>query len=309
MNSAPPPPRVLLTFLRLPAMLAGLLLGLGAGASAHPLDARIWDTRTSTFIDAPRAYDLADRARYVLLGERHDNPAHQQLQLAMLAALDARGRDPALAMEQFDSEHQAALDAAREARIRNPERLADAGRLDREGWRWPSYKPLVEYAARSAWPIVAANLSRAAAREIALGHARPALPPADAAQQAALEADIVDGHCGHRLPPAMLARIVAAQRARDQRMAAVLDETSADPVVLIAGAGHVRRDRAVPRYLARPDAALTIAYVETRPGTTDPADYDAAGYDLLWFTPAVERPDPCVEPIVGKLFGAAQNTR
>lgn len=306
MNLALLPSRGRLLLSRLPAVLPGLLLCLGTAACAHPLDARIWDTRTSAFIAEQRAYDLAGEARYVLLGERHDNPTHHRLQLAMLHALNARGRQPVLAMEQFDSEHQPALDAARKARIRDPERLADAGRLDRRGWRWPMYKPLIEYAARSGWPIAAANLSRAAARDIALGRASPALPAAGDAQQAALEADIIDGHCGHRLPPAMLARIVAAQRARDQRMAAVIDGLTADTAVLIAGAGHVRRDRAVPRYLAQPEAALTIAYVETLPSRTTPADYDSAGFDLLWFTPAGKRPDPCARPDDGKVFDTDQ---
>lgn len=103
---------------------------------------------------------------------------------------------------------------------------------------------------------MAANLSRAEAREIVLGQREARLPPADATQIAAMEADIVNGHCGQRPPPEQLTRFVAAQRARDLAMTNALDAASGDGTVLIAGAGHVRRDRAVPRYLGTPDSAL-----------------------------------------------------
>ena len=61
----------------------------------------------------------------------------------------------------------------------------------------------------------------------------------------------------------------------------------------------MRADRAVPRYLAQPALALTIAMVETTDGKAQPADYDRAGFDLLWFTSALVRPDPCATPLPG----------
>ena len=82
-------------------------------------------------------------------------------------------------------------------------------------------------------------------------------------------------------------------------MAQVLD-AAAGPVVLIAGAGHVRSDRAVPRYLAAPEKALSIAMVDALPGQLNPAHYDGAGFDVLWFTePGDVRPDPCAAPLPG----------
>lgn len=268
-------------------------------AADHPLDGRIWNTHNRRFIDAGEAYRQASAARHLLLGERHDSAEHHRLQLDMLRAVSERGRFPALAMEQFDREHQPALDAAREAGITDAEALADAGRLNRTGWRWPMYKALIGHAAEQGWPIVAANLSRAEAREIVLGQRTVSLPPAGGTQIAALEADIVNGHCGQRPPPEPLARFVAAQRARDLAMAHAIEAAPGDGTVLIAGAGHVRRDRAVPRYLGTPDSVLTIAYVETRPDKNAPADYDAEGFDLLWFTPPTARPDPCARPLGG----------
>lgn len=278
----------------------GLCMAVAAHAqTVHPLQGRIWDTRARQFISEEALYQRAAAARYVLLGEKHDSEAHHARQLDVLQGLAALGAKPALALEQLDSEFQAALTQAQRAGQTDAEALADAGQLNRKGWRWPMYKDLIAFAAQRQWPLYAANLSRTEARKIALGEVAPALPAATPEQQAALEDDVVQGHCGYRPEPARLAGIVAAQRARDARMALTLD-AAGGPVVLIAGAGHVRADRAVPRYLAEPARTLAIAMVETSPSRSQPADYDRAGFDLLWFTAAgPEQPDPCATPLPG----------
>lgn len=271
----------------------------------HPLEGRIWDVRARAFIDADTAYARAAASRYVLLGERHDNAIHHRQQLDALRALTARGRRPALAMEQFDRERQASLAAAQAGGTRDPEALADAGGLNRQAWGWPLYKDLIAHAAQQDWPLLAANLSRADARAIALGKTASTLPAAATAVQTALEDDIINGHCGQRPPPALLAGLVAAQRNRDASLAAALDAApDGQGAVLIAGAGHVRRDRAAPLYLKDADSALTIAYVEVVPGREAPSAYDSEGFDLLWFTAATPRPDPCATRPAGLFAGA-----
>lgn len=280
------------------------LLGLGlvGGAQAqtfeaHPLLDRVWDVRARAFLGLDAFFLRAAAARYVLLGEQHDSEAHHAHQLRMLQALSARGLQPALALEQFDTDHQAALRQAQQAGVRDADALADAGQLNRQGWRWPMYRDLIAHAAEQGWPLLAANLSRAEARRIVLGEV-PAPSAVDAEQARLMEQDVIQGHCGYRPSPAILSGMVRAQRARDARMAAALDSVPG-PVVLIAGAGHVRRDRAVPRHLAEPARTLAVGLVEVREGKSAPADYDSAGLDVLWFTAAKERPDPCAAPLPG----------
>ncbi len=286
-----------------------LMLGLVAGVQAqttesHPLLGRVWDVRAGAFINLDDLFQRAAAARYVLLGEQHDSEAHHARQLQLLQALSARGLQPGLALEQFDTEHQAALRQAQQSGVRDPEALADAGQLNRKGWRWPMYRELIAHAAAQGWPLLAANLSRAEARRIVLGEV-PAPVAADAGQQRLMEDDVIQGHCGHRPSPTILAGMVGAQRARDARMASVLDSVSG-PVVLIAGAGHVRRDRAVPRHLAEPARALAVSLVEVRAGQASPAAYESAGFDVLWFTEGQSRPDPCAMPLPG-LAGPRSN--
>ena|SRR5690242_18052684 len=268
------------------AILAACARPLAPGE--HPLVGRIWDVRAARFVSAEEVFNTAARAPHVILGETHDNPEHHRLQRMVLDALAARGAKRLLAMEQFDSEYQSAIDAAR-ARGADAEALADAGHFDRKGWNWPLYRPLVEFALEHGWTLVAANLSRANARAIVADPARSGLPFAPPAVTHALERDISDGHCGSAPEAKLLAGMVAAQRARDARMASVLK----GPSVLIAGAGHARRDRGVPLYLGDGDV-LSLALIEIEPEKNLPRDYlDGASYDYLWFTRRALREDPC----------------
>ena len=100
-------------------------------------------------------------------------------------------------------------------------------------------------------PIVAANVSRDEARRVmreglqACGFSA-AVPP-DVLQ--ALAQDIEDSHCG--LIDAPTARRMAlAQVARDQAMAAAVEQHAERGVLLLAGNGHVRTDAGVPRWLS-----------------------------------------------------------
>lgn len=246
---------------------------------------RIWDVNASAFVSQDALFDRLAQSRYIILGETHDNPEQHRLQRSVLEGLAARGQRSVLAMEQFDSQYQAEINAAR-ARGADAEGLADAGHFDRKGWNWPLYKPLVQFALEFGWPIAAANLSRSDARAIVADPARSGLPPADPYVDTALSRDISESHCGQTPDAKLLRGMVEAQRARDARMASVFKRDT----VLIAGAGHARRDRGVPIYIDGKVASL--AFIETESDKTAPAEYEQS-YDYLWFTSRAAREDPC----------------
>ena len=275
---------------------------------------RIWDVRAGRFIGAPALIADLAAARYRLLGEVHDNPAHHAIRARLITDIAARGVHPTVVFEQFDLDHDAALQAA-QAAGNDAERLAAAGRLDRKGWRWPLHKPIVEAALAMYLPVRAGNLSRAELRAQAI--------PGDAAganaawrvrliaarwseaQARALRADIVESHCG-MLPETVVPRLVLAQRERDAAMAqALVDDATRDGAILIAGNGHVRADLGVPVYLHAPglpgaDArSLSVGLVEVDPDDEHASDFPRQivakypGFDYVWFTRRVARPDPC----------------
>ncbi len=268
--------------------------------SGTSLGGRILDVHAGRFVPRDEIVARAMRARFVILGEAHDNSTHHRLQAEILAAMVGAGRLPDLAMEQLDREHQPALDAARALGKQDgkldAEALAQAGRFDRKGWRWADYQPLLEIAAAGNLRVVAANFSRDEARAL-MKSGRPAegLAALDPQARASLEKDLVEGHCGFRPPDAVLTGMVEAQRARDAQMAKTLSEAGPAGAVLIAGAGHARRDRGAPAYLpaALRDNVLSIAFIEIEPqGSADLGRY-AGLFDFVWFTERAPRADPC----------------
>ena len=295
---------------RLLACLALLLAGCAAVPPGtlrdtdHPLAGRLWDVGAQSFVDEAELLRRAASAEALLLGETHDNPEHHRLQLRVLQARLAAGARPALLMEQFDSDQQAALDEARRAG-------KDLAPLMR-GWDWSLYQPLLALADTARLALVAANLPRAATRPVvregyttlAAGEVRRlALEQVwDEARQAYMARLIEASHCG-MVTPTTRDGLVRAQRLRDATLAdAALGQLDAG-VVFILGRGHARRDVGVPLYLAarRPASrVLSVGFVEVGAGKTAPAQYETervgttAPYDIIWFTPRAERPDPCL---------------
>jgi uncharacterized iron-regulated protein len=299
-----------------PAAMAFLLIAASWQSPLlreHPLAGRIVEMATGRVLQEAGLVERLAAARFVLLGERHDNPDHHALQAAIVRGLVAAGRRPAIAFEMLPGDDQPAVARYLAGAPTDAAGLGPAVEWQRSGWPdWSMYRPIADVAVTAGLPIIAANLSRADTRRVRadglggleagavtrLGLDRP-LPPEAAA---ALADEIRDVHCGHGTAD-LLDRMVVIQRARDAQMADRLAEAGrADGAVLIAGSGHVRNDRGVPFYLARrvPDATIaTVAFVEVSAGADSVADY--AGYfgttrlpfDYVWFTARVDDVDHC----------------
>lgn len=301
-----------------------LLVGLGACATArvavgpwqaplgreHPLVGRVWDVRTARFVTPDAMVRELTAARFVLLGEKHDNPDNHQVQAVVLRALLANGRRPIVAFEMFTPDDAPAIARHLAGAPRDAAGLGPAVDWKHSGWPdWMYYQPIAQAALDAGVPIVAANLTPATAHALARGQ-RSALPaslaeryaldrPPSTALQAALTTEIREAHCGH-FPADRVDGMVLAQRARDSALAESL-LGGPDGAVLIAGIGHIRNDRGVPFYLRprAPDATIaTLAPLEVQEGRTQPADYAAAyggalPFDWVWFTPRMDDDDPC----------------
>ena len=248
---------------------------------------------------------LSDDA-VVLLGEVHDNAEQHHLRLAALQRAFASGWRPAIAMEQFDREHQADIDRARHERPGDAQHVIDAAvpleNRPTGGWNWAFYRPFVELALRYDVPLIAANLSNADTSRIVRGGYAAVFSDAEIAAlgldmpvaidvQAAQEAEIDAGHC-HALPRSVWPRMARAQFARDAVMAEVLRRSSQrGGVVLLAGNGHVRRDIGAPHWLGALKAkTFAVGYLETDNDSTP-----VTAFDAVVRTAPAERADPCAE--------------
>ncbi len=132
---------------------------------------RVFDTRRKAFTDFEAMLADLARADVILVGEQHDDPNTHRLEAAILQGLLRRGMPATVSLEMFERDVQASLDAYL------------AGTMDEEtflkGSRpWPryatDYRALVETARAHKWPVVAANVPRRLASEVAKG-GQPAL--------------------------------------------------------------------------------------------------------------------------------------
>ena len=295
------------------AWLCALLLWACAGAApppsgpAQPLPGRIWDARAERFVGEPELLRELSRRRYVLLGEVHDNPEHHRIQARVLRELAAAGRRPAVVLEMIPRERAAALDAAQADAAAAPAAIREAVEWDASGWPdWALYAPIFEAALDAGLPLAAGDLERgdrAALRRGGIAALDPERARALGLEQAppeavraVLETSIREGHCD-LLPEQAIPAMVEFQRARDAQLARSLTQAAGpDGAVLIAGAGHARRDAGVPVHLARFEPAAGVAsvgLVEVDPVEPElPADLRQA-FDYVWFTPPEPREDPC----------------
>lgn len=298
-------------------VLIGLLLAGSAAAlpeelkaapaelhADHPLNGTLWDTRSATRADEKALFAEAAKAEWVLLGEKHDNAEHHRLQARVIDELGRRGRRVAVVWEMAEPEHAEAL---RRANLDTVDDLGRALSWEKRGWPdWREYQPVAEAALIHRMPMLPGKPGRDLVRRVGRGGPLPENLPAELdlsrryppEVEAALLEELAISHCG-ALPEEVLPAMVAVQRFWDAWMAAAMRRARALPAssegaVLIAGSGHVRKDRAVPWHLN--GKSLTLALVEVVPGYTEATDYpafDPALFDYVWFTPRVDDKDPC----------------
>lgn len=271
----------------------------------HPLVGRIFDPKAGAFVIEADALARAAAADHVLLGERHDNADHHRLQARVAQAVLTKDRGRAVAMEMLTPEQEPAAQAFMARRPMDAAGFGDAVGWDKTGWPpFEIYQPIVEIALAFAAPIRAANLGREEVQTLrrsgTAGLTSTRRETLDLDREiprplrVAMEQEIAGAHCGV-LPATALAPFATIQWARDAVMATAMHEAKRS--ILIAGAGHVRRDRGVPLHLIqRAPAArvLSIAFIEVSVELTDPKTR-AWPYDLVWFTPRVDEVDPCVK--------------
>ncbi len=125
---------------------------------------RVFDTRRKAFTDFEAMLADLARADVILVGEQHDDPNTHRLEAAILQGLLRRGLPATVSLEMFERDVQASLDGYL------------AGTMDEEtflkGTRpWPryatDYRALVETARAHKWPVIAANVPRRLAADVA----------------------------------------------------------------------------------------------------------------------------------------------
>ena len=259
---------------------------------AHAKLGQIVEVRSGAILTPAQLLERLAVAPRVLVGERHDNPDHHALQLWLLRALAAQRPQGSVLLEMLTPDQQIRVDQVRAAIAHEqvPQDMLTALAWQ-PGWAWSLYGPLVQYALRQPYPMLAANLERREIMQIYAqvpqleGQASTAPPVREA-----LRAQIRDSHC-NLLPESQLPAMLAVQQQRDRRMAEAM-LAAPEPSLLLAGAFHVRRDLGVPLHLQDLGAAQGIqVLILAEVGSQVAAD----SADYVWFTPAQPEQDHCAK--------------
>jgi uncharacterized iron-regulated protein len=127
---------------------------------------RVFNSAAETFNDFETMMADLAKADVVFVGEEHDDPATHRLELAILEGLARRRGTLIVAMEMFERDTQAAVDDYLAGRIGESEFL----KISRP---WPNYatdyRPLVEFARMKGWHVIAGNVPRKYASQVARG--------------------------------------------------------------------------------------------------------------------------------------------
>lgn len=234
-------------------------------------------------------------ADVVIIGERHDNPAHHEAQARLVAEL----APTALVFEMLSEAQAARITPDLRA---DPEALAIA--LDWAASGWGDFAPY--YAIMAAAPeaaIFGAGLPRDEAAMVlgmdprdsfgADADAYGLTEALDEADRQAREDEMAAAHCG-KLPEEMLGPMVDIQRLRDAMLArGALRALAAHgaPVVVITGNGHARPDRGVPAVLATALPEVSVRAI----GQGEDGVAPEGGFAEVLDAPGVDRSkeDPC----------------
>lgn len=231
-------------------LLTALVVQAAPPAAAY-VPERVYDVRKGVFADFEvMVADLAG-ADVVFVGEQHDDPNTHRLELALLEGLRRRGVRPVVSFEMFERDVQPVLAKYLAGDVTEEQMLRDAR-------PWPryatDYRPLLELARSEGWTVVAANVPRRLASEVATSgwEALERLSPDDRALAAR------DLHCpqdayftrfaeamrDHDAPKEKVSEGAAAARAeRYYWSQCVKDETMAES---IASAARARPQGAGP---------------------------------------------------------------
>ncbi|ERT12294.1 ChaN family lipoprotein [Photorhabdus temperata] len=227
---------------------------------------------------------LASHQR-IIVGEKHDNPYHHQIELWLVQQLRLKREHGAVLLEMINPDQQEKVNkvkswlqtkpSVRESRIK--ELLAW-----HDGWPWQLYGGLVMELMQQPYPLLFANLNRSEVKAVCCN---PPVLQGDISVsknvKLRIEATIKDAH-GGEITAQQLSVMTTIQQMRDRRMAEQLLKAPA-PATLIAGAYHATKIMGVPLHVKdlSPQEDLVVLIIAEKGNVMD-----SQHADYIWYTPA-----------------------
>lgn len=255
----------------------GGLKSSGASQNGHHAPFTEWqiiDTATEQPVPLDQWISLLLQQDIIYLGEEHHNRFHIDAALTVLRRLKAEGRTPALGMEMFGWDGQAALDQYLFGSDLSRQDFLQAVKWQ-QNWGGPyeDYEPLVRMAKEQHWTVDAMNPPKPLVRIVAKSGLAQAESDPIMAQWGMKGETLIDDPiyrarilqqlqaCHGGGADSLYQTMFEASMVRDEGMAKTLvhrlnqirsgSEMMAGPLVSYTGAGHIQYNLPVPKRVAR----------------------------------------------------------
>lgn len=211
---------------------------------------QLMESKTGTEIKVEQLVTELKHYEVILLGEQHDNDSGHEFQLDVIRGLVGQGLNVVVSMEQFERDVQGVMDDYLANRI-TEDQFLDASRP----WKnYPEhYRPIVEFAKEKQLPIIAGNVPRRLAANIAEGKPtkdvdRVFLPRSTSAPENAYWQNFLEtmqGHGGTGAADSMK-KFYESQCLKDDAMAEAITDYIAknphQPKTIVHLCGHFHSD-------------------------------------------------------------------
>lgn len=270
-------------------ILSALFMVLLVASCARPYANEDGDLNGS--LRNSRLLERIDKSQFVLLGEKHDNETHHQIQALLLGK--SLTNDDVVVFEMLTRDQQPVIDQFQSGDL-SLAQLPAALNWKKSGWpSWEFYAPLFNITDKAGAKILYGSYPRSELKHMMTPDPDQPFQMPDHLKTE-LEEQIRIGHCD-LLPKSMISPMSLIQVAKDRLMAdQMIKGKRGGKAYLIAGDGHVRKDIAVPYHLAQkaPDMTVFVLGILEEQAATSSEDLFNQ-YDSIWTTDAVPEEDYC----------------
>ena len=255
---------------------------------SHALVGKVWAIDAQKWITYSDMVQSIQSKEHIFIGEKHDNPDHHRWQGKILNSVH-HDRTVAFEMLNVDQKNTASVETSLD--------FAESVSWEQSGWpEFSLYAPIFDVVFTQGLSIVFAHPSRTDIMRVMKEGANKqeemlmsAGIPLSESSKVELREEIVTSHCGHA-PDAMVEMMLLAQQYKDAFMADRIQREKKKSVV-IAGTGHTRSGKGLPRFFSS-DQIAVVHLVEVEPEKEDVHSY-RQNADYLVFTPRMSNEDPC----------------
>ncbi|WP_241572742.1 ChaN family lipoprotein [Rosenbergiella nectarea] len=219
--------------------------------TARVSDGTIIDLRYNQTLTKQELLVKLATARQLVIGEKHDNAQHHQIELWLIKNLPRQRPQGSVLLEMLTADQQPRVNQVKRWLKEDP--VVRDGHIQKllnwqKGWTWERYGDIVMLALRAPYPLLNANIDR---DQVMALYKRNEFPEGEnsttPAVQKALRETITAMHEGN-IEGQQLTSMLSIQQQRDRYMARQLLDAPT-PSLLIAGGYHASKSIGVPLHI------------------------------------------------------------